>query len=306
MLHLCHRFSFIFAFAVLIATSYSCRPKLDLAQRKPMLQAKEAQMLFRKFDEKPLTFRWITGKIDSKATFKGKEQEFTTRFRIQQDSLIWLSMAAPLGIEVARVNITPDSVTFINYFEKTYFLGELDYLQKFLKIEELDLKFVQNILLGEPVLLEAEERWKGEIDSSYYILKNVPGKKLRKALGITRDEDFDIPADSLYLYTSIDRKLGKVLRKNKENDRFLKRYFLDDQFRLVKMLITDVINNRLIEIKYSDFGQIDSLTLPQHVVVDIIDSKESNHIDLVYTKMKTEDSSPVLTKIPEKYVPIKP
>lgn len=284
----------------------SCKPTLDLTQRKPKLQPKEAQLLYKKLGERLVNFHWLTGKIDSKAKFKGSDNEFTTNFRIQKDSLIWLSIAPLLGIEAARVVITPDSVLFIDKINKKYFSGNDDYLQKLLKIDEIDLCFLQSILLGEPVLLDDEERWKGEIDSSFYVLKNVPGKKLRKALGIQKDEDFDLPADSLYLYDSVDRRLGRVLRKNKENDRFFKRYFLDEQFRLVKMLITDVTNNRLLEINYSSFSSIDSLYLPQHIVVDITDSKENTHFELLYTKLKTETPSPVTSKIPEKYEAIQP
>ncbi len=273
--------------------------KSVLAQKKPVLQANEAHLLFKKFGEKQLNYNWLSGKIDTKATFKGEENEFTTNFRMQKDSLIWMSISKML-VEGVRVNITQDSVMYMDKIKKTYFAGTHDYLQKLLKIDELDLDFVQNILLGEPVMLYEDERWKGEIDSSFYVLKNVPGKKLRKALGITRDEDFDIPADSLYLYTTVNRRLGKVLRKNKENDRFLKRYFLDGEFRLVKMLLTDVINNRLIEIKYSEFAQI------EHIIVDITDTAENTHVDLLYTKLKTEVPTSTPFKIPESYEPVKP
>ncbi len=291
--------------AALAMLNQSCKPKLDLAQRNPNLQSKEARILFRKLGEKPLDFTWITGKIDCKATFKGEENELSTDFRIRKDSLVWLSVKAILGVEAARVRITSDSVMFFTH-DKKYYAGPYDYLQQILKIEDLDLCFVQSILLGEPLLMDDGERWKGEIDSVFYVLKNVPGKKLRKALGITKDEDFDQPADSLYLYDSVDRRLGKVLRKNKENDRFLKRYFLDEDFRLVKMLITDVINNRLLEINYSNYGQIDSLYFPQHITVDISDPKEHNHFDLLYTKIKTEAPESISFKIPKSYEAIKP
>ncbi len=283
----------------------SCRTTLDLAQKSPRLQVREARLLFSKLNERRLTLDWLSGKIESKASVKGQEQEFTTNFRMKKDSLLWLS-ASKLGVEGFRVNITEDTVMFMDKIKKTYFIGDHAYLQNLLKIEDLDLNFVQNILLGEPVLLDDDDRWKGEIDSTYYVLKNVPGKKLRKALGITRDEDFDLPADSLYLYYSVDRKLGKVLKKQKENDRWLKRYFLDEQFKLVKMLITDVPNNRLLEISYSDFGIIDSLYLPQHISVNITDTKENTHLDLYYTKLKTEVPESVPFKIPEKYEPIQP
>lgn len=299
--------SFIFCaiFLLTLIGLSSCRPKLDLAANNQRLQVREAKMLFSKLNEKKLDLDWLSGKIDSKSSYRGEEQEFTTNFRMKKDSLLWMSISK-LGVEGFRINISQDTVMFMDKIKKTYFVGDHAYLQQMLKIEDLDLDFVQNILLGEPVLLNDDDRWKGEIDSTFYVLKNVPGKKLRKALGIEKDEDFDLPSDSLYLYYSIDRKLGKVLRKHKENDRWLKRYFLDEQFHLVKMLITDVPNNRLLEISYHDFGVIDSLYLPQRITVDIKDIKETTHLELLYTKLKTEIPESVPFKIPEKYEPIKP
>lgn len=288
---------------------YSCKPKLDLAQRRPVIPGKSAKLLYQKIGEKRQQFQWITGKIEAKASIKGKEQEFTTNIRMRRDSVIWLSIGS-LGIEGARILITEDSVKYIlqpPVFKGSYFEGNHSYLQNLLKIEELDLCFVQSILLGEPVLFDDDDRWKGEIDSSFYVLKNVPGRKLRMALGIEKDEDFDLPADSLYIYDSVDKKLSKVLKRNKENDRFLKRYFLNDELQLVKMLITDVPNNRLLEITYHDFATIDSvLTLPQRIKVNITDAKESTSFELEFTKLRTQSTATVPFKIPEKYEFIKP
>ncbi len=283
-----------------------CKPTLDLAQRKPRLMPKEARLLYRKLGEKPDNFDWLSGKIDVKSHFKGNDNDLTINLRMKKDSLLWLSIKYALGVEVGRLNLTPDSVMFMNPLNRTFYLGTYQYLQKSLHIEDVDFCFIQNVLLGQPVMLNDDERWIGEIDSSFYVLKNVPGKKLRKALGITKDEDFDVPADSLYLYDFVDKKLQKVIRKNKENDRFLKRYFLDEQFNLVKILLTDVTNNRLLEINYSDFIPVDSLLLPHAIKFNISDIAEHTRFELTFTKLKAEAPTSISFKIPEKYVPIQP
>jgi hypothetical protein len=293
-------------FLALISSFTACKPRLEIDASRPRLQQKEAQMLYKRLGEVRHDFEWLSGKIDSEAILKGERNGFTTNFRLRQDSLLWLSISPALGIEVARVNITTDSVMFLNKINKTYLLGDYVYLQTLLKLDDLDYCLLQSILLGEPVLLDADERWTGEIDSNLYVLKNVPGKKLRRILGITRDEDFDQPADSAYLYDTVDRRVDRVLRKNKENDRYVKRYFLDDKFRLVKMLITDVPNNRLLEITYNEYQAVDSLMLPQRIHVAITDLRESIIFDLNYTKIKTETPQPVSFKIPEKYEPFTP
>jgi len=283
-----------------------CKPTLDLAQKKPKLQAKEARLLYHKLGEKSDHFDWLSGKAEIKSLFKGNELELTANVRMRKDSLLWISLKYVLGIEVARVNLTADSVMFMNMLDKTYYFGDYDYLQNLLKIEEGDFCFIQNLLLGQPVLLDENERWIGEIDSSFYVLKNVPGKKLRKALGITKDEDFDQPADSLYIYETMNRKLERVIKKHKENDRFLKRYFVDENFNLVKVLLTDVPNNRLLEISYGNFIPVDSLLLPHQISVNISDISQHTRFEMSFTRYKTETPPSVSFKIPEKYVPFKP
>ncbi len=294
------------AILFLALTFFACKPRLDLSQRNPKLQAKEAKLLMSKLQEKHKEYNWITGKIDSKINFNGNYNEFTANFRLHKDSLVWLSISPALGIEVARVQVTPDSVMFLNKLNKTYFVGGTSFLKNSLRFDEMDLCFIQSTLLAEPLLLDDEERWKAEIDSVYYVLKNVPGKKLRKALGINSNEDFDLPPDSMYLYDEIGRKLGKVLRKNKENDRFLKRYFLNENFQLVRVLLNDVINNRLLSIYYSDYQLVDGMEFPGQIIIEITDNKENSKFELNYTKIKTETPSSVSFKIPEKYEPINP
>ena len=40
--------------------------------------------------------------------------------------MIWLSVSALLGIEVARIQITPDSFKLMNRINKTYWIGDFE------------------------------------------------------------------------------------------------------------------------------------------------------------------------------------
>ena len=73
-----------------------------------------------KFDE----FRSSTG---SNTSLKGKinvvkeKQDITLSVKIKhrKDSVIWLSISAPFGIEIIRAQVTPDSIYFVNRTQKT-------------------------------------------------------------------------------------------------------------------------------------------------------------------------------------------
>ncbi|HEX4887720.1 MAG TPA: DUF4292 domain-containing protein [Luteibaculaceae bacterium] len=283
----------------------SCKTAQPVSTEKPpKIQAREANQLYNKLGEKHVNINWLSGKIDSKVNFKGNQAEFTTNFRYKQDSILWFSISPALGIEVVRTQLTGDSVFFLNKLNKQFYTGPFQFLRDLVQIEDIDLCLVQDLLTGSPMLVNDNEKWRAEMDSIYFVLKNVPGKRLRKSLGIEQNEDFDLPGDSLYLYDEVSRKLSKVLRKRKDNDRYLKRYFLNQNYDLEKVILTDVLNNRVMTVLYRNFQVIDGNTLPTAIVIDIADSKESSHFELTFTKLKTEPFELNPFKVPDSYAPI--
>ena len=73
------------------------------------------------------TFEWLTSKVE--IDIEGKNMTFddlSGQLRMRHDSLVWLSVTAPMGIEVARIKVSTDSVWVINRLEKTYLAEPLD------------------------------------------------------------------------------------------------------------------------------------------------------------------------------------
>lgn len=70
--------------------------------------------------------------------------------RMKKDSIIWISVVPALGIEVARVRITPDSVAMINRLERTYFAENVQGLKSRFNVD-LTFNMVQALLLGNYV-----------------------------------------------------------------------------------------------------------------------------------------------------------
>jgi hypothetical protein len=88
-----------------------------------------------------------------KGSFKGMgfNQGFKVDLRHQLDSIIWVDVsAAMLGIKVARVMITPDSVFFYNKLEKTYLKSTVSDLQKLLG-GPVSFDDLQAMLTGRPL-----------------------------------------------------------------------------------------------------------------------------------------------------------
>ena len=79
------------------------------------------------------------------------------QMRMQNDSVIWISLSLKLGIEVARVMITDDSVKFMNRTNKTYFSKSVE-------------SFLQDLLVGSNTLINRNEKYKVTIEDNSYKL----------------------------------------------------------------------------------------------------------------------------------------
>lgn len=103
------------------------------------------------------------------------------QMRMQNDSVIWISLSLKLGIEVARVMITDDSVKFMNRTNKTYFSESIESFRnsgvrefgnsgvlEFGNLEILD--FLQDLLVGSNTLINRNEKYKVTIEDNSYKL----------------------------------------------------------------------------------------------------------------------------------------
>ncbi len=84
----------------------------------------------------------------------GKEINATAHLRMYKDSVIWLSLTGPLGIEGIRAYITKDSVKLLNKQDKIYTARSVSYLQDVTELP-LDLASLQDLLAGNPVFFDS-------------------------------------------------------------------------------------------------------------------------------------------------------
>ncbi len=125
-----------------------------------------SRVLIKNHYKNQLQFTTLRGKL--KIDYKGPDDQkgFTVSFRMEKDKNIWIS--APLGI--VKALITPESVSFYNNWDNTYFEGDFSYLSKLLGTD-LDFEKVQNILLGQAIFDLKKEAYKVSTTTESYQLK---------------------------------------------------------------------------------------------------------------------------------------
>jgi len=78
-------------------------------------------------------------------------------------------MSATMIIPIAKLMITPEEISFYEKFQKNYFQGNFDLINKPLNTS-FNYSDIENILLGKPFLDPGEGRWKQISNPQYYIL----------------------------------------------------------------------------------------------------------------------------------------
>lgn len=115
-----------------------------------------------------IPYDWISyqGKIN---IINEDEKEVSAQFFFANriDSVIYLNFHVS-GIELGRMVLMPDSMVFVNKMSKTYFSGDVSYLQKVFGIP-LDFTFLQASLNGKNIPTEA---------SAYHIHEDSVGVTL--------------------------------------------------------------------------------------------------------------------------------
>ncbi|MEI2740273.1 MAG: DUF4292 domain-containing protein [Chitinophagaceae bacterium] len=122
--------------------------------------AKEDSILFirgvyKGIQNNHISFTTFAGKADiDYEDGDGKKINANAHVRMYSDSVIWLLLTGPLGIEGIRAYITKDSVKLLYKQEKIYTARSISYLQEVTALP-LDLSTLQDLLLGNPVFLDS-------------------------------------------------------------------------------------------------------------------------------------------------------
>ena len=123
--------------------------------------------LINKINARNISPEWTSLNSKIKINKEGQKTTINAQIRIKKDSAIWFSVKAPLGIEVFRTMITPDSIYYMSRMNKTYFIKHISHIKEVVKTDVSFIK-IQEILFASPNIttLNSEKE-------NYEILKDI-------------------------------------------------------------------------------------------------------------------------------------
>ena len=116
---------------------------------------------------------YFKAKVKVHASDISNSQSFNAEIRLKKDSLIWMSVYPNFGIkiEVARALITRDTVKVIDRFNKEYYIKDIGYIETLLNYP-LDFEALQNMILGNRLIDDSEDKKKVEMTDMGYCLNS--------------------------------------------------------------------------------------------------------------------------------------
>src|SRR5205085_9842288 len=174
--------------ALFIFFLYSCKtrkaaqPATAVADIKPM-KGESVDSLLDKLQQYSFKAEWMNAKANVTTIDSGEETSFNINLRIHKDSVIWISVSPLLGIEVARVMITPDSIKMLDRLHGKYQCSSFEYINKLLQMK-VNFEIVQALLTGNFFAYKRSENKFNSVylEDKYYILSSLTKHKLKRAL----------------------------------------------------------------------------------------------------------------------------
>lgn len=246
----------------------------DSLTDKCRLDYKSARTLSKHVKENEFQFKWVTAKANVESLVDDKEESFDIKVSVRKDSAMLVSIQYVLGLQVAKVLITRDSVKFVNYVQKTYFKGDFNYINELLNAD-LDFDVVQAVLFGNSAEFHDEDdKLKPVADrqNCHYLLSTERKRRLRR----------------IQSGTSELKEALQTLTLNPDNYKILKNEFIDPT------------TNRSFVATYSNFTLKDSAYAPYHVDIDILAEKKAR-IKIEYVRIEKNTPQKVSLNIPAKY-----
>lgn len=279
-------------FFVLAVALSSCKAPREIktANVKPIGTAK----LLKSIENIGFSYEYLNiGRINCQFSNSQTRASFRISLKAIRDEKI-LASITKLNIPVGRVLLTPDSVIYVNYIDRNYFVDDYTYLSRFLNID-LDFATVQSILSNSAFSYRNDEKDKdyrtfvSSVEDGMYVLQSERERK------VMRLEQKAKPG-----------KIERRLKRLDDNALILqKMYFNPDNFALTRLIIADKTNNRKMEMNFGDFVVLEGKDYPGAIDMKLESEEENVELNVRMSNFSTEKPDPFHLIIPENYEQIK-
>lgn len=266
---------FFILMAVLIGSLPACISKRGAI--KSPIKEEGPEYLFTKLKEKELKFNTFEAKFTIGYKQKRTYHDFKGQIRMVKDSVIWISFNQDLGIEIARVMITQDSVRFLDRFNKQYLISDYTFINNFLNTN-IDFGILQSIILGNDFEYYDIMEFKASVDGDYYKLSTAGRSKLKKYVRNVEDSE-------------------RIFLQNT--------WLHPETFKIVQVKLKELTkDSKKLTAEYADFKEINAQLFPNKTNY-LIEAEDEINVEVKYTRISLNEALRFPFNIPSKYTSAK-
>jgi hypothetical protein len=283
--------SFIVLLILAVAIFSSCRTSRELpAERlKPVAAEKLIHLVnINSFDYSDLTIRRIQVQF-SNATIK---TSFRASLKALKNEGI-LASISKINIPVGRVLLTPESVTYVNYIDKNYFIDDYSFLSDYFNFS-LNFQTIQSILSNRIFFTSQDspdpldQDFESLVENGRYVLQTAGRHNEIKTKGI-----FNRMRSSLYP--------GNLMENEREQGVIHKMYFNRRNYSLEKLLVDDGENGWQLEVDFKDFVKVEKKDYPGTIEIKMTSPGEVVELKIKLNGFTTDKINSIDLNIPGSY-----
>lgn len=261
------RFLYYYVVGALVAVMASCSSSRHAA-RTPMIGGLTGTDYMEKVIEWAPKWDVLTAKATLDLRLEsGENPHVSGTLRIKRGEVIQLSVAPLLGIEVARMEITPDRILVVDRLNKRYVEASFDMLSQ-LANTELNFNILQSLMLNELFLPDKPQ------------------------LAVEDAGKFRVSSES-----------DKALLETKSGKVFTYRFWTTAaEGLLAKTCIGVNGTNYVLDWNYDDFGSLDNKLFPQRMIVGLGEGADKKFsLDMKLSRLSTGGGWNTRTELSSKY-----
>ncbi|MBX2972289.1 MAG: DUF4292 domain-containing protein [Flavobacteriales bacterium] len=277
-----------------------CRSSKPIPILRPELPPRSPEKLLERVQAAHTdTFRYYSAKAGVEIKLPDERKSFKAQIRSVRDSAAWVSVVPALGIEVARILLTPDSMKLMDKVHDQYFVGDTGTAKVKFGLQP-SLPLFQQALLGRPIGLDPREKYRSERDDGHYVLTSKEKRRFVRAA-----EDIS-PGDTLAHDRDMkEKRLERTLRKAEEKEAIVFRYWIDpENFLVSRVQIADLMRDQVADVRYEERGGADSHHLPTRIRITLSDGTRQASGVLELSRVEVTGPLQMNFRIPEKFTPM--
>ena len=290
------RAAFALVFTALLLTG--CTNMRRLERGKP-IRSEGSGGIIRKHLATQAEPDWAAMRLQVEADVNGERSGFKVNARMRRDSALWLSITPALGVEAARLLLTPDSVLFYSKVPGNRFAyrGDFAAIDSLLGTE-ITFDMVQRILLGQGIgLLDEDSKYISKVDGREHLLISKYKRRVKRLVGVKEREI--APDDSLSV-AAREAVQERVMNRSDDDDLLVKRYWFDGLgYQLTRTRFDDLFWGRSIEIGHGGFELEAGGWIPHRTDITIASPEMTHSISLEISRAKYGRPYPMPFEIPQ-------